>query len=204
MLRSLATPEDVSRTDGRVLRGIRTRQCIVRTTRELFLIGPREPTLEEIARTAGVSPRIVMKYFGSVGGVVTASTIDVLDEVAARYAVFPKGLPLEARIAAYIDLRAEVCEGFCRLWVRTVQMSRLVPEMAGLIRRGRGDMRAFVADVFADEFRRVPYAMQRDLFDEVCLVSDWNNWRYLREACERTPEESKALLRRLLWRLLTV
>ena len=47
--------EDVSRIDGRVLRGIRTRQTIIGATRELFLVGGREPTLEDVARRAGVS-----------------------------------------------------------------------------------------------------------------------------------------------------
>jgi len=205
VLHHMAGPEDeVSRVDGRVLRGIRTRQAIINATRELFLAGGREPTLEDVARRAGASPRILLKYFNGLGGVIVAMITQVLDEIVARYAVFGNGASLEDRIVGYVDLRADICEHFTPLLLRTVQMARHIPEMDDLIRRGRGDVRDFAMSVFGHELRGLPPRIRRDLFDELAMISDWNNWRYLREACGRSPEEAKVVLRAALRRILAV
>ncbi|HKU94355.1 MAG TPA: TetR family transcriptional regulator, partial [Vineibacter sp.] len=174
-----------------MLRGIRTRQAIISATRELFLAGGREPTLEDVARRAGVSPRILLKYFSGFGGVIVAMVIQVLDELVARYGAFRGGTALEQRIAGYVDLRGDICEQFTPLLLRTVQMARHIPEIDGLIQRGRGNLREFAMDVFGRELRGLPPSIRRDLFDELAMISDWNNWRYLREACGRSPEEAK-------------
>ena len=202
MIHSADPSIDVRAIDGRVLRGVRTREAIVRAARELFLRKGREPTLEEIADRADVSPRILIKHFSGLGGVIVAMVVQVLDEVVTRYQTVRVDTALEDRLAAYVDVRAEVCEQFSPLWLRAVQMARHVPEMEALIRRGRADMRQFAEHVFAAELGRAPHAMKRDLFDALTMVSDWNNWRYLREACERSPEEARVLLRQLLKRIL--
>lgn len=194
---------DVRTIDGRVLRGVRTREAIIRACRELFLQKGREPTLEAIAARAGVSPRILMKYFAGIGGVITATVVQVLDEVAARYGEARTDLPLEQRIAAYVETRAEICEQFTPLWTRAVQMARHVPEIDALVRRGRDDVREFTRKLFAPELDRASRTMRRDLFDQLAMIGDWNNWRYLREACERPPEQAKALLRHLLRQILS-
>jgi AcrR family transcriptional regulator len=203
MIHGAAPPVDVRTIDGRILRGVRTREAIVRAARALFLRKGREPTLEEIADRADVSPRILIKHFSGLGGVIVAMVVQVLDEVLARYQAVRVDMPLEDRLTAYVDLRAEVCEQFSPLWLRAVQMARHVPEMEALIRRGRDDVRQFAERVFASELGRAPHAMRRDIFDALAMVSDWNNWRYLREACERSPEEAKTLLHQLLRRIIT-
>ena len=194
----------MSSVDGRILRGIRTRQGILGAARELFLRGEREPTLEDIARRAAVSPRIVLKYFNGVGGVMVAMATQVLDEIVARYGTLRTGMSLDERIAGYVEVRAEICEQFAPLFARTLQMARHTPEMTRLVERGRGDMRQFVASVFGSDLRGLPNTIRRDLFDELAMISDVNSWRYLREACGRTPEEAKSLLRTALRRVLSV
>jgi CTP:molybdopterin cytidylyltransferase MocA len=74
--------------------------------------------------------------------------------------------------------------------------------MGRLVQRGREDMRRAAAAVFARELRGLPESLRRDLFDELTMVSDWNNWRYLREACGRTPEEARVVLRNAVRRIL--
>jgi hypothetical protein len=65
-------------------------------------------------------------------------------------------------------------------------------------------MRQFAMSVFAADLRGLPPSIQRDLFDELAMISDWNNWRYLRDACERTLEEARTVLRAALRRILAV
>jgi AcrR family transcriptional regulator len=198
----ISAAEDVGRVDGRVLRGIRTRQAIVSAARDLFITSGREPTLDDIVRRAGVSPRIALKYFTGLGGVIVVMVVQVLDEVVARYDRLDTEASLHERIVTFVDLRAEVCEAFSPLWLRAVQMARHTSDMGRLVQRGREDLRRFAADTFARELRGLPEVVRRDLFDELTMVADWNNWRYLREACDRTPEEARVVLRNALRRIL--
>jgi AcrR family transcriptional regulator len=193
---------DVTRIDGRVLRGIRTRQAIVSAARELFLGGEREPTLDDIVRRAGVSPRIALKYFSGLGGVISAMLVQVLDTVVARYELLSTEGSLDDRIAAWVGLRSELCEEFSPLWQRALQMARHTRDMGQLVARGRDDMRRCAAGIFARELRGLPEHVRRDLFDELTMVCDWHNWRYLRDACGRTPEEATRVLRNALRRIL--
>jgi AcrR family transcriptional regulator len=167
--------EDIGRVDGRVLRGIRTRLALVTAARELFLSGAREPTLDDIVRRAGVSPRIAMKYFNGLGGLIAAMVVQVLDEVVTRFESVRADASLDDRISAYVQMRAEVCEQFAPLWLRALQMARHTPEIHRLVERGRVDVRNFAARVFARELHGLPQALRRDLFDELAMISDWHN-----------------------------
>src|SRR5262245_49130732 len=166
--------------------------------------GDREPTLEEIARRAGVSPRILLKYFSSVGGVMVATATQVLDEIVARYGTLRTGLSLDERLSGFVEVRAGICEEFMPFFARTIQMARHTAELDRLIHRGRSDMRDFVATLFGGDLRGLPANMRRDLFDELCMIADVSSWRYLREACGRTPEEAKVVQRAALRRVLAV
>ncbi len=166
--------------------------------------GDREPTLEEIARRAGVSPRILLKYFSSVGGVMVVTATQVLDDIVARYGTLRTGPSLDERLAGFVDLRAEICEEFMPFFARTIQMARHTRELDSLIHRGRSDMREFVASLFGGDLRGLPGNVRRDLFDELCMIADVSSWRYLREACERTVEEAKTVQRAALRRVLAV
>ena len=196
--------ESTSVVDGRVLRGIRTRQAIIRATRELFLRDPREPTLVAIARTANVSRRIVLKHFGDMGGIINALMDSVRDELVARYAAVDSAALLDDRVASYVDLRAEVCETYGPLWWLAVQMARHTSAIRPMLQRGREDVRNLAAYIFDADLRGLPRDLQRDLTDELAMLGDTPNWRYLRLACGRTPEETKVILRRAVRRVLTV
>ena len=57
-------PVDVSRSqDGRIVRGLRTRQALIQATLDLIQAGDVEPTSAAIATIAGVSSRALFQHF---------------------------------------------------------------------------------------------------------------------------------------------
>src|SRR5262245_30765949 len=196
--------ESIPAIDGRVLRGMRTRQAIIQATRELFLRDPREPTLVDIARTAGVSRRIVLKHFGDMGGIINALMDSVRDELLARYATVDISASRDDRVATYIDLRAEICETYGPLWWLAVRMARHTSAIRAMLQEGREDVRSLAARIFDTDLQGLPRASRRDLTDELAMLGDTSNWRYLRLACGRSQEETKAILRRAVRRVLSL
>jgi AcrR family transcriptional regulator len=189
--------------DGRVLRGIRTREAIIASMRELFLTSGREPTLKEIADRATVSPRIVLKHYRDVGGLLVALLDHLRDEIVTRYAAIRPSPVLDDRIAGFVTLRLDLCERLAPLWLRAVQMDRHTSQMDRLVRRGYADLRGVAAHVFAEDLRSVSFALQRDLLDQLALHVDAYTWRYHRQICGRTPAETGAVIHSAIRRLLT-
>src|SRR5919205_327421 len=63
-MRIVGFPIDVSRSqDGRIVRGLRTRQSLIQATLDLIQAGDVEPTSAAIATIAGVSSRALFQHF---------------------------------------------------------------------------------------------------------------------------------------------
>src|SRR6478752_5288579 len=63
-MKIIGFPVDVSRSqDGRIIRGLRTRQSLIQATLDLIQAGDVEPTSAAIATIAGVSSRALFQHF---------------------------------------------------------------------------------------------------------------------------------------------
>ena len=66
-MKIIGFPVDVSRShDGRIVRGLRTRQSLIQATLDLIQAGDVEPTSAAIATIAGVSSRALFQHFTSL------------------------------------------------------------------------------------------------------------------------------------------
>src|SRR5260370_1346892 len=66
-MKMVGFPIDVSRSqDGRIVRGLRTRQALIQATLDLIQAGDVEPTSAAIATIAGVSSRALFQHFTSL------------------------------------------------------------------------------------------------------------------------------------------
>jgi AcrR family transcriptional regulator len=67
-------PVDVSRSqDGRIVRGLRTRQGLIQATLDLIQAGDVEPTSAAIATIAGVSSRALFQHFTNLADLYAAA-----------------------------------------------------------------------------------------------------------------------------------
>ena len=73
-MKIIGFPIDVSRSqDGRIVRGLRTRQSLIQATLDLIQAGDVEPTSAAIATIAGVSSRALFQHFTSLAELYAAA-----------------------------------------------------------------------------------------------------------------------------------
>lgn len=200
-----AAPDEAgARRDGRSLRAERTRSALVQALLELLDSGEVRPTAEMIAARAGVSPRTVFQHFPDRDGLVAAAAAAQEERVRGMIAPIDVALPLEPRLDAFLDQRAEVLEtvsGMRRAAILLEPFSELVAEKLRLVRAGA---RAEVAYVFAAEIAVLPARQGEELLEALAAAASWPSWDALRRHQGLDPGAARAVVRRMLAALLGV
>lgn len=136
-----------------------TREAILTAGRASFgELGYAGTTLREVARRAGVDPRLVLHYFGSKAGLFEASVVLPVDprQVAADVFGTGPGTPAQRaaeRLLALLEdettrqgflalLRAAVAEPEAAQSIRTVLTQRVIAPIAARISRDHPERRA--------------------------------------------------------------
>ena len=95
--------------DGRVRRGARNREAIVRALFELIGAGAIQPTAEQVAERAGVRVRTVFRHFADMAG-LNAELVRLLrHEMRPLFEATPEG-DVGARARALVAQRADAFE----------------------------------------------------------------------------------------------
>src|SRR5947208_15666063 len=92
-------PVDVSRSlDGRIVRGLRTRQALIQATLDLIQSGDVEPTSAAIATIAGVSSRALFQHCTSLADLYAPAVALAVSRAFKRNAPTDGAAPLANRI----------------------------------------------------------------------------------------------------------
>ena len=106
-----------NRVDGRLLRAERTRERLVEAYLGLaFELSPRMPTAQEVATRAGYSVRSVFERFPDLNTLQVAAASYAIDRVAALAPPPPLDADRDTRIEHHVEMRAQLCEVWDRLW----------------------------------------------------------------------------------------
>jgi TetR/AcrR family transcriptional regulator of autoinduction and epiphytic fitness len=174
--------EDEYPSDGRLLRGARTRSLIVRSYIELLASGERAPRAEQIARRAGVGMRTVYNQFRDLedlraeAGTLVRAQIDryVLREV-------PRRTPLEERLDLFLRGRVQVLEVLAP-YARSAQGRH---EESAELRRQRAalvqDSERELGVAFGPELDRLSGPERAQMLHALHAASAWPAWSSLRE-----------------------
>jgi AcrR family transcriptional regulator len=100
------TPE----ADGRVLRGARNHEAIAEAMYELVRTTHAPPTMEEVARRAGVGTRTVFRQFQDLDSLYRTMNERLLSEIMSTVSLAPPSGELEADLRALAHRRARVFE----------------------------------------------------------------------------------------------
>ncbi len=110
-------PIDVTRSqDGRIVRGLRTRQALIQSTLDLIQAGDVEPTSAAIATIAGVSSRALFQHFTSLSDLYAAAFDLAVSRAFDGNRPVDAAAPLSRRIELLVSDRAQLFEEWLPVW----------------------------------------------------------------------------------------
>lgn len=188
--------------DGRVARGRRNREAVVEAYLSLLEDGDPRPTARAIAERAGVSLRSVFQHFSDLEQLYAVAGRRELAKLTRMARPIDPGLPLPARIDAFVAQRVAVLEALSPVAraarVREPFSPQLQANRDELLRVARRECER----VFAPEIRLRPGAERADLVTALALAATWSSWHCLREEMHLTTAQAAGVLRYTLTSLL--
>ena len=110
-------PVDISRSqDGRIVRGLRTRQALIQATLDLIQAGDVEPTSAAIATIAGVSSRALFQHFTNLADLYAAAFDLAVSRAFERSRPVDSEASLTNRIELLVSDRSELFEEWLPVW----------------------------------------------------------------------------------------
>ncbi len=184
-------------TDGRLLRGIRTRGGIVQSLLDLVTDGVRAPTAAQIAERAGVSVRSVFQHFEDLEALYG----DLVEEQAARIAPLVASLRTDGdtatRVDALVQQRQLLFETITPVRRAIAERSTASPVLRERISDLDTVLRTQVHEQFLHELDERP-----DVAEVVDLITSFEAWERLRTTQGLDSDGAAATLRASLTHLL--
>lgn len=186
--------------DGRRLRREQNREAVLDALVGLFSEGTYQPTVEEIAARAGISPRSLFRYFDDADDLSRAAIERELEVAAPLLALdVDPDRPTAEKVAAVVECRGRLYDAV----VATARVARLNahrnPLIAEQLARRRSLFRDQVAAAFAPELAAVP-AHTLAAVDVLC---SFETFELLRDAQGLSRRRARIVLVDALLALLT-
>jgi AcrR family transcriptional regulator len=180
---------DTDVTDGRLLRRKRNRDAVVGSLLDLFRAGNLQPSAEEIAARAGLSPRSLFRYFGDVDD-LTRTAIARL-ELEAFHLVpvntYPEADPaVKARVLAHQRFRLYEAVGHTAAVLRL--RSPYHPTLAASLTRNRAFMRGQLRALFAPELRALGAVRGPTVLAAADVLCSFESYQLLHQVQRLSPE----------------
>jgi len=148
-------------------------------------------TLDQVARSAGVTVQTVVRRFGGKEGVLAAAQKEMGRQVLGRRET-PVG-DLERAIANLI----EDYEVSGDMVIRSLAQEGRFPALKPLLDYGRAEHRRWLATVAAPWLQAMPDDRRRRALDALVIATDVYTWKLLRRDMGRSRAEARATVLRL-------
>jgi TetR/AcrR family transcriptional regulator of autoinduction and epiphytic fitness len=194
--------------DGRVARGIRTRESILDAYDRLILDAEVPPTGAELAAEAGVSARSIFTHFGDMDGVLAGTARRAMQWLVESHVAIASDLPLPERLDRFVQRQSEVLERtsphyrMFRAVRHGTRREGCSPAVLEILAKADGIRRRFIASVFDWEIGEALASSDAELFEALMTVTSWGAWESLRFEQGLDLEPARKVMRRLLVNLL--
>lgn len=184
-------------TDGRVLRGARTRSGIVQALLDLLNDGVLAPTAAQIADRAGVSVRSVFQHFDDLETLYAAVGARVTEQLAELVRPVDMALGPAERVVAFCQQRGRINEALTPTLRAAVVHAPGSPTINSQFQAGHDFVAARLAEAFAPELDRA--GDRRELvLDSLVAVGSWSTWNSIRTLGSRGPAEAELVVANLV------
>src|SRR3977135_3934289 len=149
-MKIIGFPVDVSRSqDGRIVRGLRTRQSLIQATLDLIQAGDVEPTSAAIATIAGVSSRALFQHFTSLADLYAAAFDLAVGRAFDLNRPVDAAAPLTNRIELLVSDRAQLFEEWLPVWHFAERVRSVAPAVGLGVAQLRRLLRGGLAGLLA-------------------------------------------------------
>jgi AcrR family transcriptional regulator len=181
-------PIDVSRSqDGRIVRGLRTRQGLIQATLDLIQAGDVEPTSAAIATIAGVSSRALFQHFTNLADLYAAAFDLAVSRAFDGGAPIDTAAPLSNRIDLLVSDRSELFEQWLPVWHFAERVRSVAPAVGLGVVQLRRLLRARLAAWFSLELGNLAPASRDLVLDSLDLAFGLDSWMNMREQLRLSP-----------------
>lgn len=168
-----------------------TRERILASTRDLLVGHSFEGiTIEAVAAGAGITPRTVLRVFGSKEELF-AQALHSLGDIG--HGPITPG-DVDALIAATYDFYEKVGDTVIR-WLADEQR---IPAMREHLSVGRRHLRTWVGEAFATELAKIGGKARRELHDALTVAFDVYSWKLLRRDFGLPRRAAEVVTRRIV------
>lgn len=198
----MSTIPKLGESDGRLIRGERTKRQII----EAFILVLRDrqriPTVAQIAERAGYSVRTLYLHFTDVA----ALSIAACDYAIERGLAVPVGNKLqesrEARIRFQVEVRARNCEDWTPLWRMLLHYQGLVPELTRRVTVARRLVYERMQIMYQPELAALAESERHATLLALEALTDYESWDRMRHEHDLPYEEACEVWRSVIDRLL--
>jgi len=181
-------PIDVSRSqDGRIVRGLRTRQGLIQATLDLIQAGDVEPTSAAIATIAGVSSRALFQHFTNLADLYAAAFDLAVSRAFDGNKPVDTDAPLSNRIELLVSDRSELFEEWLPVWHFAERVRSVAPAVGLGVAQLRRLLRARLAAWFETELSNLDPGSRDLVLDSLDLAFGLDSWMNMREQLRLSP-----------------
>jgi AcrR family transcriptional regulator len=181
-------PIDVSRSqDGRIVRGLRTRQALIQATLDLIQAGDVEPTSAAIATIAGVSSRALFQHFSSLADLYAAAFDLAVSRAFEGGGPVDTAAPLSNRIDLLVSDRAQLFEEWLPVWHFAERVRSVAPAVGLGVAQLRKLLRERLAVWFANELGNLDPSSRDLVLDSLDVAFGLDSWMNMREQLRLSP-----------------
>lgn len=169
-------------TDGRHARRERNRLAVVDAMLALYAEGNFEPSSDQIAERAGLSPRSLFRYFEDIDDLARSAIARQYERVR-RLAVLdlsPSG-PLGERVVRLVRSRLRTYDEIASVGVVTRIRAPFKPVLAEQLRQARAMWRSQVQQLFAPELERMTSVRAGGALAAVDVLASFESVQLMRD-----------------------
>lgn len=173
--------ESSTTTDGRVLRGERTRRRLIQALLDLINDGVRAPTASQIAQRAGVSVRSVFQHFNDIEALYEDLAAEQRDRVAPLLSALERPDALSERIDALVTQREQLYETITPVRHAIGGRAADSPALRARLEELSRALRSQIAEQFETELAALDSQLAEQRLHALDMVCSFEAWDRLRE-----------------------
>ncbi len=181
--------------DGRRARRERNRLAVVDAMLTLYASGNLDPSSDQIAERAGLSPRSLFRYFDDIDDLVRVAVARHHDRVAPLAALdTTTAAPLDERVQRLVEQRLRLFGAIASVGTVARVRAPFQPLIAAELATARGFWREQLRQLFAPELRALGKATAAHVVASIDVLTSYESVQLLRDDQHLTSAQVAAAL----------